>query len=739
MIDNSMLNDFLSELEEVGYEVSTENLTSIETQRINSIWKNVINFLQDNKLVLGQEDIVDVNNPTNVLNSNITINDIGSTEIISLVEACKVPADYKIAAAKAVAHCIEKYKSSNMVAEHFSNKKGSHDKAKFDGDILDLNNIYSTEMIESGYYSDPSMALEAFGVSSNNTILDAKIAIAVTIMKFHKGILTRLLPNIPTNSNVVIYDVDRYELYDFNQAGAATAAERYDGAHRIPFIELHGNPSPANTSAKEIIVKEANDTSADLVMQDGYLHLNKQANMFDLAKDAGVPGYEHIDYTDLVGEGVKLSSIVYNLVYDDGATTQYNELVELVVADRQGSRFVMTANSADASDRVCNLEFVEVEDNATIKMDVTASQALALLDANHTVSLNFTVNGKVNLKTSYINVLASLNATLITKDGTTVLPAQETIFNNMTITPFAYKIAATYNEENLRKTSSSMRIMNKTIGYEIPGTKNVSITHSLIQPKPDSLISGISDLMRIGNDDRGVKLIIDAMDNVFTRVQQEAMSEVPYDKRVMNEFVAGNKVLPYVFKDTVNVSPDVMAMRSAERLSDVRGLVEEKLLHILTLLYNKSYYLQALPPGTRPVFKVLTSGYLKDVVLDVPYYTTIVDQTPAEKAGDEVIEYRRILSNGTELQIISSNFEYLADKMLIVPVIPSMPQSELNFGHNWDRGSFVVSITAFMNRSGFKEIIANSREFPIVTNPVGAFVEFANLSDVFTAANVGSL
>ena len=96
-----------------------------------------------------------------------------------------------------------------------------------------------------------------------------------------------------------------------------------------------------------------------------------------------------------------------------------------------------------------------------------------------------------------------------------------------------------------------------------------------------------------------------------------------------------------------------------------------------------------------------------------------------------------MLSNGTELQIITSNFEYLADKMIIVPIIPSDSNSDLNFGHNWDRGSFVVSITAVMNRSGFKEIIANSREFPIITNPIGAYVTVNGLSNVFDG--IGSL
>jgi hypothetical protein len=735
-INNAAFEDFMTELNEVGIE--TSDMSDDEKAQMFGVYKNVIGFLEDNKLVFSSENYEDINKATSALNNDITIVDIGSTEIYSLVDSCGVNSDYRVPCAQAVAHCIEKYKNENMATEHFAKTDSISSKAKMEGEVRDLGSIYSSELINTAYYEDPSEALEAFGVSSNNTIIDAKMAIAVTIMKFHKGIMPRFIPNRPTNSNVVLYDVERLELYDFNKSQSNSAAERYEGNHRIPFVELYGKPASANTEAEPIIVKESNDTADDFVFQDGYLHFNKQANMFDLAKDPLVPSYNNIDYTDLVSNGAKLDSIVARLQYDDGGGTTYDEYIEISVADRQGSRFIMTANASDASDRMCNLDFKYSIKDSEVKMDGTPSAIAALLDSNHVIDLDITANGKLNMKTSYINVLGSVVPSIKTLDGTTVISAMQDIFDDITFSVVAYSVSATYNEENLRKSSRSMRLMNKVIGYEIPGTKNVIVTHSLIQPRPDSVINALSNLLRVGNDDRGVQVIIDAMQNVYNRIQQEKTQDIPYDKKVMNEFVAGNKVLPFIYQDSININTEVQFMRSAEKLADVRGLAEQKLLEILTLIYNNSYYIQSLSAGMKPVFKVLTSGYIKDALLNVPYYTTIPDQPVSEKTGNsDVFEYKRMLSNGTELQIITSNFEYLADKMIIVPIIPSDSNSDLNFGHNWDRGSFVVSITAVMNRSGFKEIIANSREFPIITNPIGAYVTVNGLSNVFDG--IGSL
>lgn len=702
----------------------------------HQVWDKVSSFLETTKLVNGTEDVMSMESVAQ-FNDNVAIEDVGVQDIISLVSECNISPDYYDTAAMAVAFTIEKYKSTDVAGDHFS-RKPSGAKASVEGVLMnDLSSMYSSSLMENEFFSEPSAAMEAFGVSSHNTIMSANLALAVTLMKFQKGIMPRLLPNVPTNTNVIMYDVNHLQVYDFIQSQSATGAER-EGEHQIPFIKLYANPNTANTEARPIVALETNDTDGDKVYADGYIFFGKQVNLFDMARDESIPGYNEVDYTDLVSSGVKLGTLVIQVAYDDGAGTTYDEVYEIPVSDRAGSTFVMTANAHDASDRSCNLEFAYPVAATQAVMAGTPSNVAALLDDNHVITLGVQAAGKVNHKTSVISAYGGITPSISTIDGTTPLAAMETVMGDTTFTLVAFKPDASYNEENIRKTTQAMRVMNKVIGFELPGSKNILVNHSLHQPKPEDVINSISNLMRVGNDDRGVKVITDCMKKVYNRIQAEKLTPgMPYQKQVMSDFVAGNQVMPFIYQDTIAISSEVKFMRSAEQLADIRGHVEKELLRIFTLIYNQSFYLQALPAGSVPTFKILTSGYILDTLLSVPYYSTILDQSASEKSGDNVNEYKRTLSNGTRLQVLTTNFGYMADQMLIVPVVPGQPNSVLNLGTNWDRGAFVVSIQRISNRAAYREVVVNSREFPIVTNPIGAMVTVSGISNIFN--EVGAL
>jgi hypothetical protein len=730
--------NFIEEFSKCGYDISTQDLDNETKFLIGRIWDNTLSFLEDTKLVSSHESLNDLNSKISTV--GMDLQDVGHQEIISYVRSCNVPESYVVPCAKAVALCIQKYRESNVGYEHYvSSNESLESVIGKDGEIRKLDDIYSIAALNNLYYENPTAALESFGVNIDQTIADVRLAMAVTVMKFGKGILPRLIPNIPTDKNVALYDVSRAEVYDFTKSGDPSAIERYEGSHRFPFIELRRDPSIVDSTSVPVVVKEANDTADDFVFQDGYLRPGKRANMFNLAKDENTPGFDYIDYTDLLSEGVKVKSLVVEMEYDDG-TNNYVEQFEFDVSEVQGSRFVMAANVSDAADRICNIDHIVALKNDATQMDGTASQIMALFDANHIVKLNLYANGTVSLKTSFINLLTSTKASLDTLDSSTPAPAMVTIFNNIKrVEIIAYQPDAYYSEENFRKTTLAARILKKTFGYEIRGTRNVLLTLSHREKNPENVVQKLNEMIRIGNDYRGIKIIIDAMNKVYNAIKQEEIANPPYDKRVFNNYIAGNLCKPYVYLDGINISAEVQFMRSAEQLGDVRGLVEKKLLEIITIIHNMSYFEQALPQGQRPVYKILTSGYIKDVVLNVPFYKTIEDQPAAEKAGDDNIEYRRILSNGTELHIITTTWDFMTDKILMVPHIPSQPSSPLNFAHLWDRGVYVAQITPYLNRASFKEIIANQREFPIVTNPIGAIITVSGIDNVFTGiASLGS-
>jgi len=728
-------NEFLTACEDLGLGLDIDEMSNSDKYKVGNVWSNVKEFLSTYNLIQPNKvaSFEDISEPTCVLNSAVNIVEIGPKVIEDLVESCNISKNYIPDATKAVALCISKYSSQNVIAEHFSSKEMSVENLSATN-FKQLNSIYSDVALE-GMFDTKNAAIESFGVSIDNNLLDAKLAIAITILKFHKSIMPRLMPNKPVTSNVVMYEVDHFEMYDLSKAGAETAQERYKNNSRVPFLDLYINPSPANTAPKPVIVKNANDTSGDFVddVNDGYLYVSKNANLFDLSMDTGVIGYDHVDYTDLIGEGAKLDTLVLKANYDDGDGTVYEEYIPLKVIDRAGARFVMSPNTNEAADRLCSLDFVTNFDNETPMMNGVDSEIMSLFNDNVIIVFEINAQGKLNLRTSYVNVMASLKTSIQTTDGTSLNSVDEDNYNFTTFAIESYKIDATFSEENIRKTTKAMRILTRPIGYEIPGTANTVVQHSIVQSRPEKTINALSNLMRIGNDDRGINIIIDAIQNVYNRIQQEKNDiTMVYDQKVMNDFVAGHKVMPFIYQDTIAIDSTVNVMRSAEALSDVRGFFEKKLLEIITLMHNNSLFVQALAPGIRPTFKVLTSGYILDSVLNVPYYHTALDQSPAEKQGDDVVEYKRILPNGTELQIITTNFDSIADKLIIVPHIPGKPDSELNFGHVLDRGTLVVNFTPVINNAGFKEIVANAREFPIILNPLCAYITVTGISNIYT-------
>lgn len=726
--------NFLAACENLGIEIDDSRLDSNSKYLVGKVWNNVVNFLDTFNLVdpnRSKGSLESLDNYTHVLNDVVTVDSIGPQEILNLVEECRIPQQYRMDAVKAVGACIMKYQDQDILASHFGGKDSALESLG-DVNFKSLDTYFDSGFLKNGYYvGDASAALESFGASIDKTLLDARVAIAITILKFHKGIMPRLLPNRPIDSNVVLYTVDRAEVYDLAASQSNSATERYKGTHRVPFVDLYRDPSPANTETKPVVVKAANDSAGTYVFQDGILKAGVTANLFDLSLDSNTIGYSHVDYTDLISEGARVKTVIVE-VKDTSAIPAVSEYIPVDVYERPGSRFVMIPNASDAADRVCNIEMATKFVNGTVKLNGVASSILNVLDANHYIAIDLNIQGKINLRTSYASLMGSVVAALKTADGTAPVAAIQSAFDNLEFSVVAWEPDCKFSEENLRKTTKALRILTKPIAFEIPGSANWVVKHSLTQPRPEATINALSNAMRVGNDDRGIKTILNAMDRVYNRIVAEASQpDIPYEQRAMNDFVSGHKVVPYIYKGTIDIDDEVKVMRSAEALSDVRGLVEKKLLEVLTILYNMSFFVQALDPGQRPVFKVLTSGYVLDSILNVPYYHTALDQSAAEKAGDDIIEYRRILPNGTELQVVTTTFDYFTNKILMVPFIPGAPESDLNFGHLWDRGVFVVQTTPFVNNAGFKEIVANSREFPFITTPVGALLEVSGVSKIY--------
>ena len=724
---NKHFDQFIAALESLNIQHNAHTLDASQQRTIDSVYGNVMSFISENNLVPAEQLVAleSFDQPIRNFNSSVALADIGHDRIIDLVRNCGINDRMLKPACESVALCIHNYTNGYNAAKHFAKSSPSVNHGEFE--VRSFDTMFSQRAME-GLLTSPTAALESFGADMSTTISDAKVAITVAILRYHRSALHRLIPNLPTETNMVTYKVDTAEVYDLTKSRSNSAAERYEDKHRVPFIELYNDPSPANTKLKPIILRTANDAAgpAAKLLGENIVKIGTGLNMFDYSIDAGTIGYSHVDYTDLVADNVRIKTLFFEI--SDGTTT---EVLPVVVTDQGGSRMLMNANNQDSADRVCSMNDIAALDATAKTLGGTASVLLGGLSTDGVVRLKYSAAGSINLRSSDIILHGSATASIVTKSGNPVIAADQTLFDGLTVSLVGYEPAAEFSEENIRKTTKSMRILTHQIGYEIPGSTNYVVQYSLTQPRPETIVDGLTKLMSIGNDDRGIKLIMDTMANVRDRIMAEnALVDDNYTRKIGQAFVAGQRVKPYIFMDTMVLDPNIKNLRSADKWGDIRAFAEEYLLNVFSRIFRESFYTQELGAGEKPVFSVLTSIPIKNSLLSIPHYHDHLADTSADKTADGVVEFRRTLPDGTILNVITTTFNYMDDKMLIVPVRPSRPQSTLNFAQNRERGSFISAATPTVDNAIFNSLIANSREIPIVLNPVGALISVSSLSSI---------
>lgn len=736
----TQFGDFCAALESMDIGVDANAINTADKVAVGTVYGTVTNFLIENNLVDAElaGSIESLAKEVTTLSTDIGLAQLGQEPIVDLCTACGIPANLLVAAVESCALCIRNYSSSDGydIATHLDSAAPSASHGSFE--MRSLNSIFSDGAVEN-LITQPSAAIEAFGTTITNTITDAKVAVTVSILRYHRSVLQRLIPNIPYDSNVVMFNVDNLEMYDLAKSRDLDSSVRDDGKHRIPFIELYSDPAPANTAPKPILLRTANDEAApdNVLVAENLIKIGSEVNMFDLSIDPGKIGYQNIDYTDLVGDSVRVKAIYVTAT--DGTVT---EMYRINTDNRSGSRLVMTADNRDSADRSSNMREWAAFDSATNQSDGAATVLLAGLTPDATVKYSFNAAAAINLRTSVASVLGSGTPAIINKSGDPVIATTDaTIFAALTFKLVAAELAATFSEENIRKSTKSMRILTKEIGYEIPGSSNVMVQYALNQTKPEVVIDGITKLLSIGSDDRGINLIMDNLTSVYDKLQDEkALSATQnYRSGVGMAYPAGQRVNPSVFLDgTFNIDASVSNLRSGELWGDMRALFDKYLMEISVRLFNESFYRQEIG-FEKPVFSVLTSGWVMSALMNIPHYVTALDFKAGE--GDSEggpIEFRRILPNGVHLNVVTTGFRYMTDKILMLPVRPSSPRSVLNFARNAERGVYTASAAISEQSAVYRTMIANVREIPIVTCPIGAMISVRGISNVFDGvANLG--
>lgn len=693
-----------------------------------SIAKSVIaateNFLADSHIINTVR--YDVHDPKVVCSMESLADsawDISSNSSIkSLLDEALIPAEQQPEAAQAVACLLARWKSCKgdngmFLTQHFSHG-GKEVRAE---DVQRSNNlVFAPSLFGDITNIGVTPGTEAFGANIDKVIPDVRTTLAVTLLQFHRGLLDRVIHRRSSGSPYVHYTMPYAEIYDMLKSYDDDHNVRNEGDHRQTFLSLYNNPAPVSNELQVIVPLKANDVD-DLLIADGVVRTDKRVNLFDLSVLKNQIGKDHYNYTDLVSENVRLQSIIVRV--SNGALT---ETIELPVDKLNDARLNMLPNTNDSGNRGTIIEHDLAFKKSQKTSDGNDSAIFAGLTDTDYIKARIVFTAQINLKYSDVQGYGFISFQAYNVNGTAVDQAVSTLAANLTMDVIGYSIDARYSEENLRKSNLAINSHIRTFDFEISNGRNIMVDYALDEQAPNYLMSLVTEAISLGQDHRGIDVIVSTLMHVYNVTNEE--NDDPQLRSRLDkigfQYPAGQLVQPAVYINVIDLT-DVDNIRSGDFLGDLRSFVELFFMHHFALLYANTFYKHALNAGEAPLFKVFTSPIILELCFSIPHYHNHLNRT--ESVDGSTVEYRRVLPDGTILDCVTSTFNYLRDKIVCIPYRENDPESVLNFGSNWDYGTYVANYTPQMNNAAWKRIFANARTMVIPTNPIGMYFSVKGL------------
>lgn len=690
----------------------------------NRVFEKSCDFLESNHFIhsanAGRGAVVSMED----FNEAAPVENTDAREIEELVEAAEVPEDYKEEAEEAVAMLLAKMKAAAgnnqlYVTKHFG--KGQSSQVSPEQLSRSMTTVFAPSL--QGMATSIGMpSMEAFGANIDKVLPDVRASLAVTLLQFHRGLLDRIVHRHASASPYVKYVVPYAEVYDMLKSNDADHNVRDNGDHIVPFIDLYADPQSVSNQLKPIIPLTANDTEGQL-LADGYIRLNTRANLFDLSALANQLGGSHYNYTDLVSENVVLNSAIVTVTKGD-----VSEQFEISLHDRNDARLQMVPNANDSGVRRTTCQFTGKFNANSMTVAGKKSAIFANCTGADVIRFAMSVTGQINLKRSDMEGFGYINFKAWNCNQAAVSQEIVDLASSITMTLDGYSVDACYSEENLRKSNLAIRSHVRTFDFEISNGRNILIDYSLQEDMPEYLMSLVTEATSLGQDHRGIDIIVRELLHVYDVTREENEDPMFRERldKVGFQYVAAQMVRPVVYLNTIDLSK-VDTIRSSDVLGDIRQYVEFELIQLTSLVYQNSFYKHQLSAGEKPVFKLFTSAVVLDNLFNVPHIHNHLDtKEPVDGTG---VEYRRVLPNGTILDCVTCTYNYMRDKIVMIPWRENAPDDVLNFGHNWDFGTFVAHYNPQLDNAVNKRVFANTRSMVIPTNPMGLYLDVRGLNE----------
>ena len=595
----------------------------------------------------------------------------------------------------------------------------------------DLGSIYPSDVVDS--LSNAAPSTEAFGATIDMVIPDLKISLTTAIMNFHARIMPRFLPIRTTDQPNATYTKEYLEIYDNS---------KHDGKS-MRLLDLYADPKFARNELQQIIPLAANDTEGEVVVKDGILKFGPKANILKLSLNDTLPGYDKINRTDIIEENVKLEYVYVSL--NNGSKT---EIFQVKVPE-SFNRLSRAYNSHDSADRQGDFEFsVKLYNNSTIAgvggdsttWNEATTEILAGLADSEFIRLRLIVKPSLNLKRGIADCQGSFTVEAGHEvDASKISPATTTLAQTLAAETghalVGYTLDARFSEANLRKTNISMMTHRVPFAYDIPVGRNYTFDYAIGQVNAEENAANLMKIIGIGQDDVQLTQVIRTIEDVYDRINNFTADPQNIYDHVGADFVAGDKVRPTIYTGTLDFSK-LNTIRDADRSGDIKQKARTYLNGVTSKILQLSFLQQQLGGSTTATFRCVTSMEVLGNIFSIQHIHNHMVKDDMRNIGDG-IEYILVLDNGVRLEFITSTFDYMRDKLVMVPVLPGNADTELNFAQIWNNGNMVAHYTP-SGDAAWHRLFANVRELLVTTNPVGCIVDIVGM-DVVTGISTDSV
>ena len=721
-----------------------ERKTVTDYTFIGDVYNKVVNFLNSNS-IYGTEQMNNVFSVEpftmyQMLPSSDHEAIFSKEELKALCDSCGIPSDQTAATMAAIYRTIGSYTNRTALNDHWM----SATEGLLTGvNATPMSDIYPTSALGDMVTGIGVPGKEAFGATVDTVIPDLRMALTVILIKPHKGVMSRLIQRRTLAGAVITYVITRNELYDLQRSQDKMSLVRNEYGHRHNLLELYRRPDPTDMSLTRIMPLKVNDTEEmtgdpdGVLVDDNIIKFNKELNLFDLVLDETKEYRKRFNYTDLVSEGVAVDAIYVTI---NGEKYRLS-----VAADARARLMHLQTSEQFSGDRETNLMIRARFNQTSRKEDGTLTQIFT----NDPLVEDFvlTINAYVYCDLQTANVRSSVSHSLTAvsnraKDPVTGKPAEvsqamKDALAILNVTVDGFELDARFSEENLRQIDRAARSLTYVTSYEMPQGKTIIVDFSMQQSMPEQVLNVAQELQSIGIDHRNIQMFLKTMRHVHDECLVERNDELynahSNGKTIHRNYVSGQQVNPEIFMGVIDLA-QVKSVRDSDMAGDIRQYVDGYMTKALSLVHYRSQYLTQLDSNKVPHYKVLTSSYILENLLAVPHIhehlmpqgMNAEDMYKEKKVGAP-IEYSRTLMSGVKLDVITSSFYYLQDKIIVIPFVEGDPSNVLNFAHNWDLGQFVANYTPVDNNQVNRRVFMNTRECPIITCPIGAIIEVKNM------------